>query len=105
MFKNKKIAFIGPGMMAQAMIEGLVRNQVAPAENIIVSGPRQERVEELRERYGTQPFTDNAQAVRSADIVILSVKPQRLDKVLEGIAGAVRQDALVLSILAETEIS
>jgi len=104
MFKNKKIAFIGPGMMAQAMIAGLVRNQVAPAGNIIASGPRQERVAELQQRYGIQPFTDNAQAVRSAQIVILSVKPQRLDKVLDGIAGAVQGDALVLSILAGVTI-
>lgn len=104
MFENKKIAFIGPGMMAQAMIAGLARNNVAPAENILASGPRQERVNELRERYNIQPFTDNAEAVRSADIVILSVKPQRLDKVLAGIAAAVRQDALVLSILAGVAI-
>ncbi len=104
MFKDKTIAFIGPGMMAQAMIAGLVRNQVAPAENILASGPRQERVGELQERYHIQPFTNNAEAARQADIVILSVKPQRLDKVLEGIAGAVRPDALVLSILAGVTI-
>ncbi|HSG26541.1 MAG TPA: pyrroline-5-carboxylate reductase [Anaerolineales bacterium] len=104
MFKDKTIAFIGPGMMAQAMIAGLVRNQVAPAENILASGPRQERVSELQERYHIQPFTNNAEAARQADIVILSVKPQRLDKVLEGIAGAVRPDALVLSILAGVTI-
>jgi len=104
MFKDKTIAFIGPGMMAQAMIAGLVRNQVAPAENLLASGPRQERVDELKKRYGIQPFTNNAEAVRQADIVILSVKPQRLEKVLEGIAGAVRPDALVLSILAGVTI-
>ncbi len=104
MFENKTIAFIGPGMMAQAMIAGLVRNQVAPVENMIASGPRQERVDELNERYGVQPFTHNAQAVRQADIVILSIKPQRLEKVLEGISGAVRPGALVLSILAGVPI-
>jgi pyrroline-5-carboxylate reductase len=104
MFKNKTIAFIGPGMMAQAMIAGLVRNKVAPPENILASGPRQERVDELSERYGIQPFTDNAKAVQDADIIVLSVKPQRLEKVLSGIAGDVRPDALVLSILAGVAI-
>lgn len=105
MFEDKKIAFIGPGMMAQAMIAGLIRNEVAPAGNLLASGPRQERVDELKERYGIQPFTDNALAAGQADIVLLSVKPQRLDKVLEGIAGSVRPDALVLSIVAGAPVS
>ena len=62
MFEDKKIVFIGPGMMAQAMIAGILRNEVAPAENMLVSGPRQPRVDELQEKYGVQPFTDNAEA-------------------------------------------
>lgn len=105
MFKGIKITFIGPGMMAQAMLAGLVRNDVAPAENLLVSGPRQERVDELKERYGVVPFTDNAKAAAEGDIVILSVKPQRLDKVLEGIAGSLKPNALVLSIVAGAPIS
>ena len=104
-FKNTKITFIGPGMMAQAMIAGLVRNDVAPAENLLISGPRQERGEELQQRYGVIPFTDNAAAAAQGDIVILSVKPQRLDKVLEGIAGSLKPDALVLSIVAGAPVS
>ena len=78
MFENKKIAFIGPGMMAQAMIAGLVKNKMVTPEQVLVSGPRQERVEELQERYGVQPFTDNSAAAKDADVVVLSVKPQRL---------------------------
>lgn len=105
MFNDKKIAFIGPGMMAQAMIAGLIRHKVAPAENLLASGPRQERVDELQERYGIQPFTDNALAASKADVVLLSVKPQRLDKVLEGIAGSIQPGALVLSIVAGAPVS
>jgi pyrroline-5-carboxylate reductase len=104
MFENQKIVFIGPGMMAQAMIAGIVRNEVAPAGNLLVSGPRQERVDELQEKYGVQPFTDNAEAVALGDIVILSVKPQRVEKVLAGIAGKLKSGALVLSIAAGTPI-
>ena len=104
MFEDKKIVFIGPGMMAQAMVAGIVRNEVAPAENVLVSGPRQERVDELQERYGVQPFTDNAEAAALADIVILSVKPQRMEKVMEGIAGKLKPGVLVLSIVAGVPI-
>lgn len=105
MFEGKKITFIGPGMMAQAMISGLAHNKVVAPEQILVSGPRQERVDELQERYGVQPFTDNAAAVEGADVVVLSVKPQRLEKVLAGIAGHIKPDALVLSIVAGAPIS
>jgi len=105
MFKNKKIAFIGPGMMAQAMIAGLVREKVIAPQRVSVSGPRQERVDELKERYGVRPFTDNAEAVQDADVVVLSIKPQRLEKVLIGIAGRVKPEALVLSIVAGAPIS
>ena len=105
MFKEKKIAFIGPGMMAQAMIAGLLRNKVAPPENLLASGPRIERGEELKSLYGINPFTDNAEAARKADVVVFSVKPQRLDKVLQELQGAVQPHALVLSIVAGAPIS
>jgi pyrroline-5-carboxylate reductase len=90
--------------MAQAMVAGLVRNDVAPAGNLSVSGPRQERVDELKERYGVRPFTNNAEAASQADIVILSVKPQRLEKVLDGLSGKLKNGALVLSIVAGAPI-
>ena len=104
MFNDKRIAFIGPGMMAQAMIAGLVREKVIAPERVLVSGPRQERVDELKERYGVAPYTDNAEAVKEADVVVLAVKPQRLEKVLIGIAGRVKPEALVLSIVAGAPI-
>lgn len=105
MFENKKIAFLGSGMMAQAMIAGLLRKEMAPAENLLASGPRQERGAELKERYGIQAFTDNAKAASQAEVVVLSVKPQRLEKVLAGLQGMIRPDALVLSIVAGAPIS
>lgn len=100
MFTNKTIAFIGPGAMAEAMIGGLIRQKVAPAESLIAAGPRAERLEQLRARYGIRSDCDNAQAAQSADVVVLSVKPQRLDKVLAGLKGVVDPGAFVLSIVA-----
>lgn len=100
----KEIAFIGPGVMAEAMIGGLIRDRLAKPESIRASGPRLERVEKLSHRFGIQPFTDNADAVRDADLVVLSVKPQRLDPVLDGLKGAIETGALVLSIVAGAPI-
>ena len=80
---KKKIAFIGPGVMAEAMIAGLLRKQLAKPENITASGPREERGAELNKKYGIRSTTDNASAVSHADVVVLSVKPQRLTEVMK----------------------
>lgn len=104
MLAQSKIAFIGPGVMAEAMIGGLVRGELARGECLIASGPRQERVDKLAAEYGLEPYTDNAAAARQADVVVLSVKPQRLEKVLEGMHGELQPHALVLSIVAGARI-
>ena len=104
MFTGKMIAFIGPGVMAEAMVAGLIRQQVAPPGGMIVSGPRQEQVDHLAVLYGVHPETDNAAAVRQADVVVLSVKPQRLTRVLAGLSGQLKPSALVLSIVAGASI-
>jgi len=100
---KKKIAFIGPGVMAEAMIAGLLRQKLAKPEDLTASGPRWERVTELHKRYNIQAATDNASAAHEADVVVLSVKPQRLSDVMKGLKG-IRPDALVLSIVAGASI-
>lgn len=96
---DKKIAFIGPGVMAEAMIAGLLRQKLSMPENLTVSGPRPERAEQLRAKYGVRSTTDNASAASHADVVVLSVKPQRLSEVMKGLKG-IHSEALVLSIVA-----
>lgn len=100
---KKKIAFIGPGVMAEAMIAGLLRQKLAKPENITASGPRAERGEELNKKYGIKVTTDNLTAASHADVVVLSVKPQRLSEVMKGLKG-IRPGALVLSIIAGANI-
>lgn len=105
MFDNKKITFIGPGVMAEAMIAGLIRQEVAEPDMLLASGPREERVADLTSRYGIRALTDNAAAAREGDVVVLSVKPQRLDAVLEGLRGSIKAKALILSIVAGAPIA
>ncbi len=100
---NKKIAFIGPGAMAEAIIAGLLRKRLAKPENIIASGPREERGAELQKKYGIKTTTDNASAAAHADIVVLSIKPQRLSDVMKGLKS-IQSDALVLSVIAGANI-
>jgi pyrroline-5-carboxylate reductase len=105
LFEDKIISFIGPGIMAEAMIDRLIGNGVASPTSIRASGPRPERMEKLGELYEIETFTDNAEAVRDADVIVLAVKPQTLVKVLKELSGAVRPDALLLSIVAGASIS
>jgi pyrroline-5-carboxylate reductase len=99
-----KIAFIGPGVMAEAMIGGLIRQKLEKAENLIAAGPRLERLEQLHKKYGIHVESDNAKAAQTAEVVVLSVKPQKLDKVLAGLRGFIAPQALVVSIVAGASI-
>ena len=99
-----KIAFIGSGTMAGAMIAGLLREKLAEPQNLFASDPRVKRGEELREKYGVKSFTENIPAVKEANVVVLSVKPQRLSGVLKELQGQIPPTALVLSIIAGATI-
>jgi pyrroline-5-carboxylate reductase len=98
--ETQRIAFVGSGVMAEVMINGLLTRQVVAPERIWASGPRQERAEQLRERYGIRATTDNLEVVENAEILVLAVKPQSLAKVLRQIRGAIRHEHLVMSIIA-----
>ena len=100
---DKKIAFVGSGVMAEALIAGLLRRGLASPQHLLAAGPRADRGDQLREKYGIQTFTDNTLAVAPADLIVLSVKPQRLGDVLEALKGF-RTDALVLSVVAGASI-
>jgi len=97
---QNKIAFIGSGVMAEAMIKGLLRRGMVTPDHVFASGPRPERAQELFDRYAVRTTTDNVEAVEDAQIVVLAVKPQVLCPVLEELSGHVASSALVLSIVA-----
>jgi pyrroline-5-carboxylate reductase len=105
MLDEQTIAFVGSGVMAEAMIRGLLREGLVTPEQIIASGPRPERGQALFDRYRVRTTTDNVEAADGADIVILSIKPQVLCRVLEELAGHVDPDGLVLSIVAGAQMS
>ena len=104
MNNGTKIAFIGPGVMAEAMIAGLISQKVVSPGSIFASGPSAARVGELGERHAIETGTDNAAAVEDADVVVLAVKPQRLDFVMKDLRGSIKSSALVVSIVAGATI-
>ncbi len=100
MLKDLKIDFIGPGVMAEAIVKGMIERAGVSPDQIIMSGPRITRLEELSGTYGVSTTTDNRSSVKDADIVVIAVKPQTLDSALSDLPGAIPESALVLSIVA-----
>lgn len=103
--QNSTIAFIGSGVMAEAMIKGLLNQKLLTGDQIIAAEPREDRGHELVARYGLRYTHHNADAARQADILVLSTKPQVMAEVARSLDGTGRNAALVLSILAGVRIS
>ena len=100
---TNKIAFIGGGQMAEAMIGGLLSGQVCPAESIWATDPIAERRDHLKRQFGIRVGSANREAVAWADVVVLAVKPQTLQVVLSDLGQAMAH-ALVISIVAGVTI-
>jgi pyrroline-5-carboxylate reductase len=99
------IAFIGGGVMAEAMIGGLLNRQIVTPDHITVSEPREKRRAELATRYSIHTTGDNRQAARAGEIVVFAIKPQVLVRVLPELKGALRDEQLVISIIAGGRIA
>lgn len=98
--RSMRVAIVGAGVMAEAMIAGLLADRaVAPAQ-LVASHPRRDRREMLAERHGITVMASNAEAVHEAEIVVLAVKPQMLGRVMREIAPALTDAQAVLSIVA-----
>jgi len=98
-----RLSFIGAGVMAEAIIAGLLRQKLVAPAQIVGSHPRAARREELKTRYGIEVIESNREAATGA-LVILAVKPQRLGGILHELKGALEADQLVLSIVAGAKI-
>jgi pyrroline-5-carboxylate reductase len=97
---DKKICFLGCGNMGEALVSGLVQSGSAQPANIICTDVREERLEELRARYGVHTTPSNVEAVAQSDVVIYAVKPQLMAEVLKETADQLDMSKLIISIAA-----
>src|SRR5437773_12564485 len=79
---GKRLAFIGGGTMAEAMIRGLLDHHLVPPSHVLVTGPRRERRADLQKTYGVKALASNLEAAKAAHVVVLSVKPQVIATVM-----------------------
>jgi len=97
---DMRVAIVGAGVMAEAMIAGLLADRAVAASNLSASHPRRDRRDALEERHGIVVLARNADAVTGADIVVLAVKPQMLARVMRDIGPSLTDGQVVLSIVA-----
>lgn len=109
--KDVRLAFIGSGTMAEAIIAGLLSNRLVKPDQIVGSHPRQDRRQELESKYGIQVVESNKEAVElvrgdvpESSIVVLTVKPQRLGVILTELKATIAPEQLVVSIIAGAQI-
>jgi pyrroline-5-carboxylate reductase len=95
----ERIAFVGGGNMASALIHGLLTTHTTAPERVLVSDVRPEGLAALREKHGVEVTPDNLRAC-AADVVVLSVKPQVFPTLLPELAPRLGERALVISIAA-----
>jgi pyrroline-5-carboxylate reductase len=97
---SRRICVLGAGKAGEALVAGLLSSGWAKAEDVVATGRRQERLDELAERYGIETTQANAEAVKGAQVVVIAVKPQDIETLLGEIGSALEPSQTVLSIAA-----
>ena len=97
---GRRVAFLGGGKMGEALVSGLMRSGGRTADELMVTARREERVRELAEQHGVSATLSNPEAVDWADVVVLTVKPQDMESLLEQMGSSVRPGQLVISFAA-----
>jgi pyrroline-5-carboxylate reductase len=96
----RRIAILGCGKIGEALLAGLMTTGWRNSDEIVVTGRRDDRLQELTERHGVTATRSNAEAVNGAGVVVIAVKPQDFDVLLGEIGGLLSPDQVVLSIAA-----
>ncbi len=98
--RTMRVGIVGAGVMAEAMIAGLIADRAVAPTTLAASHPRRDRRDALAERHGIRPVAANRDALPDAEVVVLAVKPQMLVRVMRELRGRLEADQVVVSIVA-----
>jgi pyrroline-5-carboxylate reductase len=98
--KGKKLAVLGAGKLGETLISGMLDAGVIARDRIMATAKHQERLDALQTKYRIGVTTNNRKAVKGAPIVLLAVKPQAVQELLEEIRGELTRDQVVISVVA-----
>lgn len=96
----KKLALIGCGKLGEGLLSGMLGSQLIPVENVEVTVAHQPRADFLAEKYGVKAHTNNVQAVKGADLVLIVLKPQQVKGFLAEVKKVLHKDAVIISAAA-----
>ncbi len=102
--RTMRVGIVGAGVMAEAIIAGLLADRAVTASALVASHPRRDRRDALAERHGIQPVARNRDALAGVEVVVLAVKPQMLGRVMRELRGELAADQVVVSIVAGATI-
>ena len=97
---DRRIAILGGGKLGEALVSGLVSSGFRDAGEIVVTDVREQRLAELAGRYGVQTSLTNADAIATAGVVVIAVKPQDFGALLGEIGKVLGADQTVVSVAA-----
>jgi pyrroline-5-carboxylate reductase len=97
---SETLGILGCGKIGEILAEGLVASGWRAPDQIVVTARREERVKELADRHGFRATTSNAEAVREAKVLVISVKPQDMETLVGQIAPDVTPAHLLITIAA-----
>jgi pyrroline-5-carboxylate reductase len=95
-----RVGIVGAGVMAEAIMSGLIADRAVEPAQLTASHPRRERREVLAERHGIRPVATNREALAEAEVVVIAVKPQMLGRVMRELRGRLGAEQVVVSIVA-----
>jgi pyrroline-5-carboxylate reductase len=98
--RGTRLGIVGAGVMAEAMLAGLLERDLIAAGDVICTHPRAARREALAASHHVRTAAENVEATRDTDVVLLGVKPQMLGGVMAELRGSLRPEQLVISIIA-----
>jgi len=97
---DSRIAFLGAGKMAEALINGLTRSGLVKPSSIIASDVSSDRISYIKKKFGIKVTDENDAAVENSDVIFFCVKPRHMEEVLEEIGQLLKPSQLVISIAA-----
>src|SRR5436309_10812167 len=96
----RRLAILGAGRIGESLLAGLLSAGWREPHEIVVTGRREERLQELADRHGVAATLSNAEAIAGAALVVIAVKPQDFEVLLGEIGGLLDPEQTVLSVAA-----
>jgi pyrroline-5-carboxylate reductase len=98
-----KVAVLGAGKMGGILVQAFLSGGLFPKEHLVATVAHEARAQALSGQFGISVTTDNFKAAEAADVILLGVKPQQMNDVVRGIAGALTPGKLLISFAASVK--